>query len=114
MNTLTLTLCVVCQLFMIGGQLCLKRAMSPGARSLAKAQRARRFALGIACLSVWFFLWLGVLQRLDLSRAFPFEGLNPALMAIGAWLVLKERLPAKAWVGIGLVCAGIVVVARFG
>jgi hypothetical protein len=30
------------------------------------------------------FLWLGILQQLPLSRAFPFEGLNPALMAVGA------------------------------
>ena len=111
MTALALSLCIICQFFMIGGQLLLKRAMSPGAATLVRSQRTRRLALGIACLSIWFFLWLGVLQQLPLSRAYPFEGLNPALMAIGAWLVLKERMPLKAWVGVALICAGIVVVA---
>ena len=62
-------------------------------------------------MTIWFFLWLGVLQHLPLSTAFPFEGLNPALLAIGAWLVLKEKMSIGAWFGIGLVCVGIVVVA---
>lgn len=111
MTSLTIFLCVVCQFFMVGGQLLLKRAMSPGAKTLEQSQRMLRFGLGVGCLTVWFFLWLGVLQHLPLSTAFPFEGLNPALLAIGAWLVLKENLSWSAWLGIGLVCTGIVIVA---
>lgn len=111
MTALTIFLCILCQLFLIAGQLLLKRAMSPGENSLAPSQRTTRFILGIACLTTWFFLWLGVLKQLPLSTAFPFEGLNPAMLAIGAWLVLKERMPLKAWLGVALVCAGIVVVA---
>jgi hypothetical protein len=38
---------------------------------------------------------------------YPFEGLNPVIMAILAWLVLKERLPVTAWIGLALVCVGI-------
>jgi multidrug transporter EmrE-like cation transporter len=108
---LTIFLCIVCQLFLIAGQLLLKRAMSPGEKVLAPSQRTTRFILGIASLTIWFFLWLGVLQQLPLSTAFPFEGLNPAMLAIGAWLVLKEQMPLKAWVGVALVCFGIVIVA---
>jgi uncharacterized membrane protein len=65
----------------------------------------------IACLSLWFFLWLGLLQSQELSRVFPFEGLNPALMVIAAWLFLKERIPAAAWVGVALICVGIALVS---
>jgi uncharacterized membrane protein len=32
-------------------------------------------------------------------------------MAIAAWLMLGEKLPLKAWIGLGLVCVGIVFVA---
>jgi drug/metabolite transporter (DMT)-like permease len=110
-TALSLSLCIICQFFMVGGQLLLKRAMSPGAATLSQRGRAVRFMLGIGCLSVWFFLWLGVLEQLPLSRAFPFEGLNPAMMAIGAALLLRERMPLKAWIGVGLVCLGIVMVA---
>jgi hypothetical protein len=82
MTGLTLFLCILCQFFLIGGQLLLKRAISLRARVLSNAQRMVRSCMGVGCLSVWFFLWLGILQQLPLSRAFPFEGLNPALMAV--------------------------------
>ena len=111
MTALALFLCIICQFFLIGGQLLLKRAMSPGTQVLARRQRITRFSAGIGCLSVWFFLWLGVLQQLPLSSAFPFEGLNPAMMAVGAWLLLKERMPVMGWIGVALVCGGIVIVA---
>jgi uncharacterized membrane protein len=47
----------------------------------------------------------------ELSKLYPFEGLNPALIALAAWLFLKEKMPAGAWLGLGLVCAGIAIVA---
>ncbi len=103
---------------MVVGQLLLKKsvgAAQAGHESAAASvpwQRVLpRFALGIACLTVWFFLWLGLMSRWDLSKLFPFEGLNPALMAIAAVFVLKERMPISAWVGLGIVCLGIVIVA---
>jgi undecaprenyl phosphate-alpha-L-ara4N flippase subunit ArnE len=71
----------------------------------------RNFALGIGCLTAWFFLWLGLLGQWELSRLFPFEGLNPALLLIGAWLVLKEKVPPSAWLGIVLISTGIALVA---
>ena len=111
MSTLILTLCIICQLFMIAGQLMLKRAMSPAIGTANRSPRIMLFAFGVACLTAWFFLWLGVLQNTPLSKAFPFEGLNPALMAIGAALILKERMTTKTWVGVGMICGGIVLVA---
>ena len=111
MTAVAISLCVLCQLLIVAGQLLLKRAVSAGATEPARRGRLRDFALGIACMSVWFFLWVGLMSRWDLSKLFPFEGFNPAIMAIAAWLFLKERMPAGAWVGLGLVCAGIVIVA---
>jgi uncharacterized membrane protein len=68
------------------------------------------FAAGIGCLTGWFLLWVGLLQQWDLSRIFPFEGINPALLVIGAWAFLKERLPGHAWAGIALICVGVALV----
>ncbi|HTW94159.1 MAG TPA: EamA family transporter, partial [Tepidisphaeraceae bacterium] len=67
---------------------------------------------GIGCLTIWFFLWLGLMSKWDLSKLYPFEGLNPAMMAIGAWVILKEKLPLSAWLGLILVCGGIAIVSR--
>lgn len=71
---------------------------------------ALRLAPGIACMTAWFFLWLGLLQRLELSHIFPFEGLNPALMVLAAWFFLNERMSARAWLGIALITVGIALV----
>lgn len=109
-----IAICIVCQLLLVGGQILLKHAMTDSTieRASAMSLRVRNFALAIACMTLWFFLWLGLMRTVDLSKLYPFEGLNPAVIAIAAWLVLKEHLPARAWVGLALVCVGIAVVAR--
>jgi drug/metabolite transporter (DMT)-like permease len=111
---MAIIICIVCQLLLVCGQILLKHAMTDptAGRASAISLRIRNFTLAIVCLTFWFFLWLGLMRRWDLSKLFPFEGLNPAMIAIAAWLVLKEHLPARAWVGLALVCAGIALVAR--
>jgi undecaprenyl phosphate-alpha-L-ara4N flippase subunit ArnE len=106
-------LCVACQALIVVGQLFLKHAVTThdGEQRGARGRAVRNFALGIGCMTCWFFLWLGLLSRWDISKLFPWEGLNPAMLAIGAWLVLKERMPVSAWIGLALVCVGIAVVA---
>lgn len=124
MSWLGVMFCVLCQGLIVIGQLFLKHAVTTAEGAAAGASREparetaaprgralRNFAIGIACLTCWFFLWLGLLSRWDISKLYPWEGLNPAMMAIGACLVLKERLPLSAWFGLALVCAGIAVVA---
>ena len=111
MTAVAIALCLVCQLFLVGGQLFFKHAMAP-----ATPQPARRTALylslGIAAHSLWFFLWLGLLQHWELSRIFPFEGLNPVILVLAAWVILKERIPPAAWLGIVLIAGGVALVSR--
>jgi drug/metabolite transporter (DMT)-like permease len=102
--------CVVAQLFLVAGQLFFKHAMNEKVAS-SRAQRAKRLAVGIVCQAVWFFLWLGLLEKWDLSRLFPFEGLNPLLLVLAAWLILHERLTLTTWLGVGLITGGLVLVA---
>ena len=112
MTAVSIILCIVCQLFLVTGQILLKHALNSAAETPRPWSAViRNFSLGVACLSTWFFLWLGLLGRWELSRLFPFEGLNPALLVIGAWLVLKERLPSSAWLGIVLISTGIALVS---
>ena len=112
MTALTIVHCGLCQMFLLSGQLLFKRAMAPAAGVVQSRQRmVSLVSLGIATQSVYFFLWLGLLEKNPLTKIFPFEGLNPAMMAILAWLVLKEGLPVAAWVGLVLVCVGIGIVS---
>ena len=110
MTILAITLCILAQVFLVIGQVFMKRAMDE------KTTRTRRFrgqslALGIAAQTVWFFLWLGLLQHWDLSRIFPFEGLNPLLLVLVAWLILKEKLSVATWVGVTMITGGLLLVA---
>lgn len=111
MTTLAILLAVGCQLFNVAGQLLLKHAMEPADPATPKSRRATAFVLGIVNLSLWFFLWVGLLSAHDLSRIFPFAGLSPALVAVGAWLFLKEHLSGRAWAGVALITVGIVLVS---
>ena len=104
MTALAVVLASVSQLFLVGGQLLLKRGMR------VTPVRIGSIAGGIALLSAWFFLWLGLLGKWELSRLFPFEGLNPVLVVIGASLFLKERVPPLGWIGILLISAGVAIV----
>ena len=110
MTVLAIILCIVAQLFLVAGQLLFKHAMREPAPAGGNG-KARNLALGIVAQSVWFFLWLGLLQNWDLSRIFPFEGLNPLLLVLGAWLILKETLTIESWIGIALITAGLVFVS---
>jgi uncharacterized membrane protein len=110
MTAVAIILCIVCQLFLVVGQLFLKHAMNPMENPTWR-KTAMRLVPGIACMTIWFFLWLGLLEKLELSHIFPFEGLNPALMVLGAWFFFKERLSVRAWSGIALITIGIVLVS---
>jgi uncharacterized membrane protein len=111
-TALAIALCILCQVFLVVGQVLLKHAMAPATESAGlRAIGVRNLLLGIACLTAWFFLWVGLLQQWELSQIFPFEGLNPALLVIAAWLFLGERLPPSAWVAIALITVGVVLVS---
>ncbi len=105
MNALAVSLTLLCELFLVFGQLLLKRAMS------STPIRYRLLAAGIGLLSAWFFTWLGLLSKWDLSRLFPFEGLNPVMIVIGAAVFLKEKIPLSGWIAIAFISAGVVLVS---
>jgi undecaprenyl phosphate-alpha-L-ara4N flippase subunit ArnE len=111
MNLLTGFLLFVSQLMMVAGQLLIKHAMNftrlpqkPWGKILGF------FSLGLGALSFCFFLWLGFLQKFDLSHIFPFEGLSPVILVGGASLFLGERIDWRCWAGMGLISFGIVLV----
>ena len=110
MTPLAVFLCIFAQLFLVGGQLFFKHAMDEKS-TFSRRRKVRLLAIGVAAQAVWFFLWLGLLQHWELSRIFPFEGLNPLLLVLAAWIILRERLTPGAWLGVILVTSGLVLVA---
>lgn len=92
----------------VAGQILLKVAMAPhrGTRGLTLW-----LAAGIAALTVYFFLTLGLLQRFDLSYLFPFQGVTVILISAGSFFILKERLTLQLVVGAALITFGVALVS---
>ena len=112
MKVWLLLACIASQFCLAGGQIFLKHAMTAVQRGPQRWPGIiRAFAPGIGGLTLWFFLWVGLLQRLELSYVYPFEGLSPVLLVLGAAAFLKERLTLRSCVGITLIAAGIALVA---
>jgi uncharacterized membrane protein len=109
---LAIGLCLFCMTCEVGGHLFLKHAMN--ATNLVPRPWPliiRNVTAALALLTLWFLLWLGLLQGWDLSQLYPFEGLGPPLLVLGAWLILKEQVPPRAWFGILLIGGGVALVA---
>ena len=112
MTALAITLALVCQVFLVTGQVFIKHAMAPATAEVGlRGIGVRHLALGIVSMTGWFLLWVALLQRWELSQVFPFEGLAPALRVSAARVFLKEKLPPIAWFGIALITVGTVLVS---
>lgn len=57
-------------------------------------------------------LWLSVLYRMDVSRAFPFLSLGSIAVVAVSRFALKERVSGLRWLGVALIAVGIALVAR--
>jgi drug/metabolite transporter (DMT)-like permease len=68
-------------------------------------------AAGVLAMTVGFFTWLALLRRFDLSFLYPFEGLDRVLLALAAWLILREKVTTDLWIGVILICLGTTFVA---
>lgn len=112
MSALTLSLCLFCQVLTVAGNLLLKQAMSTtNGRDRSMAQTAMWLAAGIVLLAVWFFLWMGLLSKWELSQLYAFEGLAPVLVMASAWFFLGEKVPPRGWIGVVLIGVGLTLVA---
>jgi undecaprenyl phosphate-alpha-L-ara4N flippase subunit ArnE len=112
MNLLAWTLIIISQVALVAGQIYLKHAMArrelPGEKSKGWVGQ---LVLGIATMTVWFLLWLGVMPHVELSKQMPLEGISPLLIVVGAMIFLGERLNWRGWAGVALTCVGVVLVS---
>lgn len=107
----------------IGGQITLKMGMVQTGRidaaSLAHPVEMIVRVLGsplvLGGLSLYVFgavAWLTVLSRVPLSLAYPNLALSYAFTPVLAWFLLGESVPSARWLGIGIICLGVLVVSR--
>jgi drug/metabolite transporter (DMT)-like permease len=70
--------------------------------------------VGLVLYGAGALAWIAVLGRLDLSYAYPFLALNFVFITLISRLVLGETIPWQRWLGILVICIGILLVARSG
>lgn len=112
MNAFLLALILIALAAFVAGQLLLKHAMES---SVARGFRHRTFLIfmvaGTASLAISYFLNLGLLQRLDLSYLYPFQGLSVIFITAAAAVLLREKLTPQLILGSLLITAGVVLVS---
>ncbi len=69
---------------------------------------------GLVLYGVGAISWILVLSRMNLSYAYPFLALNFVLIAVLSRVLLQEPIPMIRWVGMGIICVGIVLVSQGG
>ena len=119
---LTLILILIPTVTGVAGQLLLKVGMSQlGALEISVAaipSLIARIILSpyiIVGLAIYFggvFFWLLALNRADLSYVYPFASLSYVLITLASWLLLHEAVPPMRWIGLVVICIGVMLVAR--
>jgi len=104
MTLLQLGLVVLAQVAQVAGQVLLKQGMT------RRTGRLSRVAAGTALLTFWFLAWLQLLQGLDLSYLYPFEGLSLVLLVFASGFFLGERMRVSTWIGVALIATGMILV----
>lgn len=67
--------------------------------------------LGLALYAASAVVWLSVLSRWDVSKAYPLVGLGFAMTAAVGWM-LGENVTLSRIIGVIAICGGVMVVAR--
>ncbi|MBS0370725.1 MAG: hypothetical protein JSS57_16190 [Proteobacteria bacterium] len=66
---------------------------------------------GFLCYGLGAVVWLGVLSKWDVSKAYPLVGLGFAgTAAVG--ILLGEQVGGLRMIGVALICAGVFLVGR--
>lgn len=67
---------------------------------------------GLACYVVSVGLWIIALSRVDVTIAYPMNSIGYVVNAVLAWQLFGEQLGPGRIVGIAIILAGVVVLAR--
>ena len=67
---------------------------------------------GVTLQASFFFMYLTLLSRADVSKILPMTAFDYVIVALLAYWLLGEPITGARWVGIGFVVAGVALVSR--
>jgi multidrug transporter EmrE-like cation transporter len=65
---------------------------------------------GLTCYAVSVALWLAVLSRVEVGRAYPLQGFGYILVAVAGWWMLGETISLSQLIGICVIWLGAYLV----
>jgi drug/metabolite transporter (DMT)-like permease len=68
--------------------------------------------LGVALQAAFFFIYMALLSREDVSKVLPLTTLNYIIVAVLAQFLLAEPVTPMRWTGIGFIVLGVFLVGR--
>jgi drug/metabolite transporter (DMT)-like permease len=68
--------------------------------------------LGVVCQATFFFMYLTLLSREDLSKILPMVSFDYIVVATLAYFILGEPVTPARWTGIGFIVLGVFLVSR--
>lgn len=68
--------------------------------------------LGVALQATFFFMYLTLLSRAEVSQVLPMTAMDYIVVALLASWLLGEAVTATRWAGIALIVAGVALVSR--
>jgi len=68
--------------------------------------------LGVALQASFFFMYLTLLSRANVSLVLPMTAVDYIVVALLAQYLLAEAVTPARWAGIGLIVAGVFLVSR--
>jgi len=113
MTATSQVLALVCVALIALGQVLFK--YGAGALQLSQSLLDRRaLAILMTALAVYgaaTLLWIFLLRSVPLGRLYPYMALSFVLVALASWLLLGERVVPGQVAGLGLIVAGLLVIA---
>lgn len=67
---------------------------------------------GILCYLLAFVFWMLILDKMELSLAFPLSGMVYVVVMVASAFGLHEALSPLHWIGVGLIVTGVVVLGQ--
>lgn len=109
-------------IFTVAGQLLIKAGMIeigaiPSAwdglpHFLVSALSNWKAVAGLMSAVAAAILWMGAVSRSDISFAYPFMALAIVLVLALSGLFFGEHVPLGRWLGVLIVCVGLIIAAR--
>lgn len=81
---------------------------------ILKVIKTPQIPLSIVFMACFFFTWLALLSRADLSYILPMTAATYVLNGLAAGPCLGEKVSGKRWMGILVITVGVVLVTLTG